>query len=170
MSGQPLDREHLYRLLEAARWAPSSGNSQPWRFVYALNQTPEFATFFDLLLPGNRPWCAKAGALLVVASQMESAPGKPLVSHSFDAGASWMSLALQGSRLGLVTHGIVGFDYEQAAHAIRLPPSHHVECMIAVGYPGRLEDLDEKYRPREVQNDRMALAEFSFEGAFPAFK
>jgi nitroreductase len=166
-TGEPLPDGVLGSLLEAARWAPSSGNNQPWRFVYALVGTDAFKAFHDLLAPGNKPWCEKASALLVVASRATRDDGSPARTHAFDTGAAWMSLALQAHLLGLVAHGMGGFDYERAAQVIGLPADHAIQCMVAVGRPGRREDLAEPYRGREEPNDRRPSASFAFEGRFP---
>jgi len=124
--------------------------------------------FFDLLVEGNRAWCTKAGALIVVASKLLNARGKPARTHSLDTGAAWVSLALEGTRMNLVVHGMEGFDYERASTVVRLPPDHQVECMVAVGHHGKIEDLPEAYRPREAPSDRKPISEFVVEGAFPA--
>lgn len=166
MSGDPLTTGELLRLFEAARWAPSSGNNQPWRFAFALGGTPDFDRFYDLLSDGNKPWCARAGALIVVASRNTRAGGKPARTHSYDTGAAWMSLALQGSIQGLVVHGMEGFDYERAARELHLPEGHTIEAMAAIGRPGRLEDLPERYRDREVPSGREPVTSFVFEGRF----
>ena len=166
MSGEVLTREELFTLFEAARWAPSSGNSQPWRFVYALAGTPDFRRFFDLLASGNQPWCAKAGALVVVASRQQRADGMPLRTHSFDTGAAWVSLALQGTIMGLVVHGMEGFDYARAAEVIALPAGHTVEAMIAMGKPGRREHLPEPYGSREEPSGREPVTRWAFAGRF----
>jgi len=166
MSGVPLEREYLLRLFEAARWAPSSGNNQPWRFFYALGGTPAFSSYFDLLVPGNQAWCVRAGALLVVTSKTTTDAGKPARTHSFDTGAAWISMALQGSRMGLVVHGMEGFDYDRAHEILKLPQDYHVECMVAVGYPGRKEDLPPHQQGREAPNNRKPIEAFTFEGTF----
>ncbi len=163
-TGAPLPDGALASLLEAARWAPSSGNNQPWRFVYALAGTAAFEAFHGLLAPGNQPWCAKASVLFVVASRSTREDGRPARTHAFDTGAAWMSLALQAHLMGLVAHGMEGFDYERAARAISLPPDHAIHCMVAVGQPGRREDLPEPYRTREEPNDRRPVASFAFQG------
>src|SRR3954447_11084041 len=82
MSGQPIEKEDLLRLFEAARWAPSSGNNQPWRFLYGRAGTPAFSTFLELLAEGNRVWCQRAGALVLVASKTTRDNGKPARTHS----------------------------------------------------------------------------------------
>lgn len=168
MGGDPVPEVTLHRLFEAARWAPSSGNSQPWRFVYARGGTPHFEVFLNLLEPGNRAWCVRAGALILVLSEGRSETGRVLERHSFDAGAAWMSLALQGTMLGLVVHAMAGFNYNAAAEAVALAESMHVECMVAVGYPGDAALLPEKDRAREVPNGRKPLAALVFEGRLPA--
>jgi nitroreductase len=167
MSGVPVERTELLRLLEAARWAPSSGNFQPWRFAYARAGTPAFERFFGALTQSNQAWCVRAGALLVAASSPTRGEGKPNRTHSFDTGAAWMSLALQGSEMGLVVHGMAGFDEARAREAASIPAGIHVECMIAVGHPGRVEDLPEKLRAREVPSGREPVSSFAFEGRFP---
>jgi len=166
MSGEPLARDTLLRLLEAARWAPSSGNVQPWRFAYALAGGPDFARFLEALVEGNRIWCVRAGALLVLASRKVRAEGKPNPTHAFDAGAAWMSLALQGSVMGLVVHAMAGFDDERARAAAAVPGGLHVNCMIAIGHPGRLEDLPEALLAREHPSGRDPISAFAFEGQF----
>src|SRR5580704_16117514 len=104
MNGEPLSEADLMRLFEATRWAPSCANAQPWRFVYGRAGTPHFARLYDLLSEGNRPWCRRAGALIVVVSKITFDNGSPLRTHSYDTGAAWMSIALQGNRMGLVVH------------------------------------------------------------------
>lgn len=100
-TGEPLPDGALASLLEAARWAPSSGNNQPWRLVYVLTGTAAFATFHDLLAPGNKPWCEKASALFVVASRATRDDGRPARTHAFDTGAARSAPARsRGSRHG----------------------------------------------------------------------
>src|SRR6185436_18855688 len=108
MNGEAVSPEHLMQLFEAARWAPSSANAQPWRFLYARAGTPFFPSLFDLLVEGNRSCCVRAGALVVVIAKKVFDNGRPSVTHAYDAGAAWMSLALQGSAMGLVVHGMAG--------------------------------------------------------------
>jgi nitroreductase len=166
MSGQPIAKEELFRLFEAARWAPSSGNNQPWRFLYALAGTPAFTTFFELLAEGNRVWCERAAALVVVASKTTRGQGKPARTHSYDTGAAWMSLALQGHLMNLVIHGMEGFDYDRARIALEIPNEYQVEAMIAIGHPGEADDLPEKYRAMEAPNARDPIEAHVFEARF----
>ena len=167
MSGDGITQEELDRLLEAARWAPSAFNNQPWRFVYAHRGTPAFDRFHDLLSDGNRPWCQRAAVLLVIVSRTTfERNDKPSRTHSFDAGAAWISLALQGTISGLVVHGMQGFDYERARDELGVPDGYQVEAMAAVGRPGEIDDLPEAKRERETPSGRKELEEIAFEGRF----
>ncbi|HEX4267136.1 MAG TPA: nitroreductase family protein [Steroidobacteraceae bacterium] len=165
MSGEEITREDLMRLFEAARWAPSSGNVQPWRMLYALRSTPQWPTFFGLLVEGNSVWAHNAAALvLFVSKSINDRTGKQSVTHSFDTGAAWGYFALQGSMLGYVVHGMQGFDYERARTELGIPEDFRVEAMIAVGRPGRRESLPPALQERERPNDRRKLAETICEG------
>lgn len=164
MSAAPVAREALLTLLEAARWAPSGGNGQPWRFVWALRGTAAFDAFLATLVPGNLEWAHAAGALVLLAARTVRDDGKPVTSAAFDAGAAWMAFALQGTRAGLVVHAMGGFDREAARAAAALPGGVEPQAMIAVGHPGRVEDLPERLRAREVPSDRLPLEAIAFEG------
>jgi nitroreductase len=167
MSGETLSDAELMPLFEAARWAPSSGNFQPWRFLYARRDTDFWPAFFELLNPGNRSWAQRAGALVLVISRTHfDGDGRPCVTHSFDAGAAWQNLALQAWLGNLVAHGIGGFDAERARRVLRVPAAYAVEAMIVLGKRGDPALLDESQRKREVPSDRRPLAQSVCEGPF----
>ena len=169
LTGAEMPLEEIKTLFEAARWAPSSGNGQPWRFLFARRQTPAWETFFNLLTPGNQSWTHKASVLVLVVSRTTNAHnGKPAVTHSFDAGAAWMSLALQASLKGLVAHGMGGYDRERAAAELKLPAEFVPEAMIAIGYYGNPGELPEEKRAGDAHpSQRLALDEIAFEGGWP---
>jgi nitroreductase len=168
MSGEAIAKPELFKLFEAARWAPSAFNSQPWRVLYAMRGTKNWDLFFDLLSAGNKTWVKNAGALIVILSQeISDYNGKPLNTHSYDAGAAWENLALQGTLMGIVVHGMSGFDYVRAKKELAVPDGFAVEAMAAIGRRGRLEDLPEEARARELPSDRKKVGEFAFEGKFP---
>lgn len=167
MSGEPLGQEELFKLFEAARWAPSSYNGQPWRFLYAHRGTPAWKTFFDLLVPFNQSWAHTAAVLVVIISKKTfEYNDKPSRTHSFDAGSAWMSLALQGSMNGLVVHGMEGFDYEKARIDLLIPDDFAIEAMCAIGRPGNIKDLPADLQEREQLSDRKPLQEIASEGTF----
>ena len=166
MSAEALDEATLRTLLEAARWAPSSNNNQPWRFIYARRDTPHWERFFNLLDEGNQNWAINAAVLMVVVSKATFDSGKPSRTHSFDTGAAWLSLALQGSMKGLVVHGMQGFSYERAQKELQVPDGYTVEAMIAIGRPGRKEDLPEYQQKREFPSSRKTISEIAMEGFF----
>ena len=166
MTGEEISRGDLLRMLEAARWAMSSMNNQPWRFLYALRNTPHWETFFDLLASGNQAWCRNAAALLAVISKTTFDNGKPARTHSYDAGAAWYSFALQGVTSGLVVHGMQGFSYDRAKEDLGVPDGYEVEAMIAVGRPGEPDGLPQALQEREQPSQRKKVGEFAFEGGF----
>jgi nitroreductase len=166
MSGEEISRDELMSLFEAARWAPSSYNSQPWRFLYAMRNTANWELFFNLMVEVNQAWAKNAAALIVVASKKTFDNGKPSRTHSFSAGAAWENLALQGSLKGLVVHGMQGFDYDRARQVLNIPDDYEVEAMIAVGRPGKKENLPEKLQEREFPSTRKKVSEIAFEGKF----
>lgn len=170
-SGEEIPLETLLGLLEAARWAPSAMNAQPWRFVYARRGTPEFERFLSTLAPANQLWAARASALVaVVSSKLMVLPGKsepvPNAAHSFDAGAAWAQLALQAHLWGWSTHAMGGFDAAKAREALAVPEDHQIEVFVAIGRQGDPRSLPEWARTREAPSDRKPLAELVREGTF----
>ena len=167
MSGETLSDAELTTLFEAAHWAPSSGNSQPWRFLYARRDTEHWPLFFDLLNEGNKTWCHRAAALLVLISRTtHEQSGRALVTHSYDTGAAWMSLALQGWMQGLVVHGMAGFNYARAKTTLNVPDDFTVEAMAAIGRPGAKDDLPPQHLSREFPSQRRPIAELVFAGPY----
>ncbi len=167
LSGEPIAEEELMALFEAARWAPSSNNNQPWRILYARRESAHWPLFLDLLVDANRLWAQHAAALLVFISKTTfDHNGQPSITHSFDTGAAWQNLALQGFMKGLVVHGMQGFSYSRAKTELHIPDDFQVEAMAAIGRPGRIEDLPENLRQREIPSGRKALSEIVCEGSF----
>ena len=165
MSGETIAEHELETLFEAARWAPSCFNEQPWRFLFARRDTPHWSDFLSLLVEGNRSWAHKAAVLIVVVSRrVFERNDSPSRTHSFDTGAAWQCLAIQGGALGLVVHGMAGFDYETARRTLDIPDHYQVEAMVAVGRPGNVDDLDESLREREFPSDRRPTSGFAIEG------
>lgn len=167
MSGEPIAQEDLMTLFEAARWAPSSYNNQPWRFLYARRDTEQWALFFDLLVEFNQSWARNAAVLvLFISKNTFDTNGELSVTHSFDTGAAWENLALQGWLNGLVVHGMQGFDFERARTVLNVPEGFKVEAMVAIGKPGSIDVLPAELRERELPSDRRKLEETICEGRF----
>ena len=167
MSGEAMSYAELMPLFEAARWAPSSYNNQPWRFIYAHRDTPAWNKFFDLLMPGNQVWAKNAGALILVLSKKFSEHDQsPLLTNSFDTGSAWMSLALQGAINNLAVRAIAGFDYDKARAILHIPDEFKIEIMIAVGKPGDKSALPAELQARETPSNRKPLAEIVFANEF----
>jgi nitroreductase len=169
MTGEKLSYEELMSLFEAARWAPSSANSQPWRFIYATRDTEEWNTLFNLLVDLNKIWAKDAAVLIVVVSKKEfEYNGKviPSITHQFDTGAAWENLALEATSRGLVVHGIAGFDYERARRDLGIPNTYEVLAMIAIGKRRLKENLPPALKEREVPSDRKPLEQIVMNGRF----
>ena len=167
MSGEAIAQEELMVLFEAARWAPSSYNNQPWRILYAQRDTEQWTLFFDLMVEFNQAWAKNAAALLVLVSKTTfDMNGEPSVTHSYDTGAAWENLALQGWLKGLVVHGMQGFDYERAHTDLNVPEGYRVEAMAAVGKPGNVDTLPSELREREAPSERRKLDQTICEGKF----
>jgi nitroreductase len=166
MSGEEIEEAALFSSLEAARWAPSSNNNQPWRFLYARRNTLHWNTFFNLLTESNQVWAKNAAVLLVVISKTTFDSGKPARTHTYDTGAAWANFALQGTQNGLVVHGMQGFDYDKAKEILNVPDDYQVEAMIAVGRKGRKEELPAYLQEREFPSNRKSVAEIAMEGSF----
>ena len=167
MSGEAVGQDQLLRMFEAARWAPSSYNEQPWRFLYAHRDTPHWKTFFGLLGAPNQVWCEKAGVLVVIVTRTKfTHNGTPNRVAVFDAGSSWENMALQGVSMNLVVHGMAGFDYDRARTELSIPAEFEPCAMVAIGKPGLVSDLPEKLRAAETPSSRRPITESIFEGPF----
>ncbi|QDT15154.1 nitroreductase family protein [Alienimonas californiensis] len=167
MSGEALAEDQLMQLFEAARWAPSTYNEQEWRFLYARRDTPHWDAFFHLLAEPNQGWCGDAAVLGVVLSKKTfTRNGKPNPVHTFDAGLAYQNLALQGAAMGLVVHGMAGFDFDKARKELNVPEDFAVEAMFAVGRHGDPADLPEELREREEPSGRKPVGEIICEGPF----
>jgi nitroreductase len=166
MSGAPISHDEMLLLFEAARWAPSSGNYQPWRMLYALRDTPHWPLFLGLLVEGNRLWAQRGGALVLFLSKKTFDDGRPSVTHAFDTGAAWENFALQAWERNLVAHGMQGFDYDRARSELKIPQDFQVNAMAVVGKPGDTQLLPESVRARERPNDRRPVSQSVREGPF----
>lgn len=150
-SAQSIAPETMATILEAALWAPSAMNEQPWRYAYALKENEAgFAQLVELLAPGNAAWAKKAAALVVCSTKMTyTLNNKPNVNAFHDAGMANQNLAIQALAEGVYVHFMEGFDKAKAASLLGLAEDMQPVCMIALGYLGEAESLDEPYLSRE---------------------
>ncbi len=170
---EQITERDLLTIFEAGRWAASSYNSQPWRFVWARRDTPHWQKFLDLLNPFNQSWAKNASALMVLVSNpMMRPPGAPAdvpsYSHSLDAGTASGYIALQASRMGWFAHGMVGFDIDRAATELNVPTGYRVEAAYAIGKLGDKSKLPEMLQAKEQPSQRTPLSELAFESGFPS--
>jgi nitroreductase len=167
ISARPLPRALVAALFEAARWAPSASNLQPWMFIHA--SSPDSLTRARALLKeGNQRWASRAPLLIFVfARRRHPDTGAPIRTAQFDTGAAWQSLALQAHKLGLSTRAMGGIHHEQVYEALGVR-QEDFESMIAVavGYPGDADELPSDLREKERPNTRKSTREFVFEGRY----
>lgn len=165
-----MSEAEVMSLLEAARWAPSASNHQPWRFVWARRGEAAFDTLQGCLTGNNLIWTAKAAALVVVASKdtVTNREGAEVPNRTagFDSGAAWMSLALQAKAMGLFAHAMGGFDKDRLAAAVHLPEGHTLHCVVAVGEQGPAEALPDSLRDREKPSGRKPVEDIAVHGRF----
>lgn len=173
-TGEPVPDAVLQSAFEAARWAPSAFNAQPWRFLVARPGDEAWDGFLALLIAKNQLWAARASALILILSALKIERGGAVVdngSHSFDAGAAWTNFAHQALLLGWHTHGIGGFDRAAARTRLGIPYDYEIEAFVALGRKGELADLDPQFHAAEAPNGRRPLSETVFAGTLgtPAF-
>ena len=161
-----LTDEQVGSLFEAARWAPSCFNDQPWHFRYARSQSDR-DLFAEPLVEKNRLWATKAPLLVYVCARRHfGSSNKPNRHGSFDAGAAWVSLALQARRLGLYAHAMAGFDVKKAHGVLNLSEEEfEVMAAIVVGYRGSSSLLNVEMSAMETPNGRKPFDEVVGEGA-----
>lgn len=151
-SSKTVEPEKIKSLFEAARWAPSSVNEQPWFYLYSTSEQPElWNKIFDTLTPGNKIW-AKEAPLLVVAMYRKNFIGidRPNGAAKFDLGAANAFLSLQATQLGLNIHQMGGFEKQKAIEALNIPDTHEPVVVLAIGYLGDAESLPENLKEREA--------------------
>ncbi|RAK64516.1 nitroreductase family protein [Hymenobacter edaphi] len=169
-TAQPLNDDDLRTLFEAAAWAPSAMNEQPWRFIYAhREQTEAFQKLWDCLLPGNQPWAQHAAVLVVVlARKTMGANNAPNRHYLHDTGLATANLLLQAASMGIHGHVMGGFDLAKTQQALHLPADLEPATFLALGYVGEAEQLEEPFRSRELApRSRKPLSEFVFENQLP---
>jgi nitroreductase len=166
-AAKPIEPGVLASLFEAARWAPSSSNEQPWAYLVATKDDPEnFAKTLSVLVEFNASWAKEAGALALAVSSLKfRANGTPNRNAFYDTGAASALLSVEATYRGLAVHQMAGFDPAKAKQVFGIPEDWEPIAAIAIGYPGDPGALSEKLRDREVApRTRKPLSEFVMSG------
>ncbi len=165
-SSREVSHEDLRAVLDAARWAASCFNEQPWRFLVATKAADPvaFAKFLDLLVPANQAWAKAAPVLIVTAGKKTfSHNGSPNHYGPHDAGQALANFFLQATALGLHAHGMGGFDRDKARRELAIPDDYEVGAAVALGYAGSPDDLSGQYREMEIApRQRKPLDQIAF--------
>lgn len=159
---QEIIQEDIACLLEAASWAPSSMNEQPWRYRIALAKTEAFGKMVDCLSPGNQIWAQHAPVLMLCTAETHHANGHPNSYAWYDAGAANQSLLLQAASMGILGHLMGGFHSNKAIDLFEIPPTQLPVVFIALGYPDEPDKLPEPFMTRELnRRSRKSIQEFA---------
>ncbi len=167
-SSRPVPPESVRSFLEAARWAPSCFNAQPWRFIIATRETDsEFQSAVSCLVEGNQKWAQHAPFLLFAIARMNFENGKENRHALYDTGQAMALLSVQATTLGLFVHQMAGIVQDQIQQIYGLPEGYEAVCAAAIGYYGETDALAENLRKMEVApRARIALAETVYAGTW----
>jgi nitroreductase len=161
-----LSEDQIASLFEAAHWAPSASNRQPWAFVYATDG-PDRERFNALLSENNALWAPNASMMVLVFARIVDAEGNKIRTAQFDTGAAWMSLALQANRMGLNTRALGGIDLDGAYKAAGVSPDEFLTiCGIVVGTRGTDDDIHPRMVKQNHANDRKNVSEIAYKGTY----
>lgn len=164
-----IPQEDLDVIFEAAGWAPSAYNVQPWTFLYARRGDANWDLLLSQLIEFNQSWAKDASALVFIVSDrfMRSDKGNTENhSHSFDAGAAWALAALQAQALGYHTHGMTGLKFGEAEKALNIPDDQRLEAAFVIGKAADKQRLPDFLQEREVPSHRKPLSEIAKPGKF----
>lgn len=169
-SEEKVSKEELHQLFEAARWAPSSNNEQPWRFLYAYKGEVGYPDMFSCLSEFNQKWVGNASLLVFTAIKEKFDNGKDNFHALHDLGLAVGIMTMQAQSMGIAIHQMAGVSWEKAQKVFEIPAGYHVATAIAIGYyGGDLEKLPEDLREKEVaERKRKPQQTFVFEGKWNA--
>ncbi|BAY99724.1 nitroreductase [Tolypothrix tenuis PCC 7101] len=165
-SDRAVEPEKLLSLLEAARWAPSSFNHQPWSFIVATKEdATEYNRLFSTLVEFNQGWAKNAPVLILAIAKIRTDDGKTNRHAFHDVGLAIENLILQATSLGLFAHQIGGFNADTAREIYQIPADYEPATVLTIGYPGDPQNLPDGLRDRELApRTRKPLSEFVFTG------
>lgn len=166
---RPVEQERIDLLIEAFRWAPSSNNRQPWRLIVAVSAEAR-AVYDEALSDSNKQWARAAPVKIVVIGNPEEQPDRNgLQASMLEVGIALENMLIQGCAMGLTIHAMAGYDEAKVLAGFRIPKPFRVPALVAAGYPGRVEDLPEEVRAKELKpRVRKAVAEIAFRDVFGA--
>ncbi len=167
-SNRPVETRHASSLLEAARWAPSANNEQPWRFIIGIKGDATWDKIYSTLIGWNQQWAERAPVLLmVVGKEQNSTNGKNNQFVAFDCGQAMAHISLEATNLGLFTHQMGGFSAEKALELFEIPEGYKPLAVMAIGYYGDSDALPQELKERETASrERKELKELVFSGKF----
>ena len=166
-SSEPVSEEYLQLLFNAARWAPSSSNLQPWHFIYATRENEaDYLRLFNLLHESNKEWAITAPVLMLSVTEVFSQVKKRENRYAFhDLGLAVGNLLVQATSLGLYVHQMGGYDVEGARNSLDIPEGYEPGAMIAIGFPGEIDHLPMRLKRKELaKRTRKPVTEFVFKG------
>ena len=164
-SNQPISQHELDTIFEAASWAPSSMNEQPWMYVYAEKGSPMFDAMWHTLMAGNQPWAQNAAVLIAsLARKNHMNTGAANKYSWYDVGSANQNLLLQAASMGILGHVMGGFHRAKAEELMQLPEDMELVCFIVLGHLAPADELEEPFRSRELTpRNRNPLSAFVFQ-------
>jgi nitroreductase len=165
---QPVDKEVLRRIFEAARWAPSSYNEQPWRFIFGEKDDETWEKIFQTLKPSNKLWAALAPVLILsVGKKIVTINNTTNKVYQYDVGQSVAYITFQVMQEGLYIHQMGGFDGDKARDTFEIPEDYQPVTVLAIGYKGEPGILNEEHQKKELApRQRRQADDFVFSGTF----
>jgi nitroreductase len=163
-----LSKQNIKQLFEAVRWAASSSNQQPWRFLYAEKDTEAYEKILDCLSEDNKVWGINAPLLMLTAYKEKTDQGTDNFHALHDLGLSLGGMTVQAQYMGIAMHHMAGLDWKKAQKRFNIPEGFHVTTAIAIGhYGGELKDLPYELQERELAaRERIPQSEFAFKGTW----
>ncbi len=165
-ANQEIEKEKLQRLFEAAKWAPSAFNAQPWQFILGQNNDETYKNIFECLVEFNQMWTKSAPVLVISVGQRISRE-KENTAFKYDVGQSVAHLTFQAMEENLYVHQMIGFDHKKAAELFNIPEDHEALSAFAIGYLGDPAILNPQMQKAELaKRERKAMNKFVFENTF----
>ena len=158
-SDEKISKDDLYAILEAASYAPSCFNEQPWRFILA-DEEKSLVKMRSILYASNLQWAQKAPVLLLImAKKTFSLNNENNFWHMFDTGTAWGFLSLEAQKRGIMTHAMGGFSMSKARKLFKIPEDYEIVTVVAIGRYGDKEQLSDELKERESPETRKNISE-----------